>query len=124
MAISHKEDAASAPRSTFSEKKIYFGTAGIYFGIQHCNCHGWKWVTTNAHANTMKTFCAKALRGAQQLRGHGAAVSAIWAIAPGHDSTVAPKRGHGAESSGDLILFKDALAINGIDAMVAKAEAM
>lgn len=57
----------------------------------------------------MKTFCAKALRGAQQLRGHGAAVSAIWAIAPGYDSTVALNRGHGAESSDDLILDKDTL---------------
>ena len=67
----------------------------------------------------MKTFCAKALRGARQLRGHGAAVSAMWAIAPGHDSIVALHRGYGAHSSDDLTLDQDALARNEIDAMVA-----
>ena len=43
----------------------------------------------------------------------------MWAIAPGHDSTVALNRGYGAQSSDDLILDQDALARNEIDAMVA-----
>ena len=67
----------------------------------------------------MKTFCAKALRGARLLRGYGAAVSAMWAIALGHDSIVALIRGYGPHSSDDLALDQDVLARNEIDAMVA-----
>ena len=58
--------------------------------------------TINAHANTMKTFAAKALRGAKQLCRHSGTVSAIWAIALGN-------RGHGAVFSDDLVLDKDTL---------------
>ena len=58
-------------------------------------------------------------RGARQLQDHNAAVAAMWAIAPGHDSIVALNRGYGAHSSDDLTLDQDALARNEIDAMVA-----
>ena len=52
---------ASAPRSTSSQTSYTserlghteFGKAVVCIPIQHRHCHGWKWVTTNAHANNM-----------------------------------------------------------------------
>jgi hypothetical protein len=71
--------------------------------------------TWNGHCHRPVT----ATVNAKSKQIHNAAVAAIWANAPGHDSIVALNRGYGAHSSDDLTLDQDALARNEINALVA-----